>query len=467
MSQLDAPNVYLLWESRRFPLRSLTAKYFVVRSESMVRRHSPNQIPPVLNGTLVSDFGDDIPVLFRVSGTDRKTARCQLSPLSVAKLKRIEQLNSTWQAELMAAAARRAEVASEQAKHAPTVVAPLPPARPKSAPEASPLASPASTYSDSAAAGSENFSAADSSRQRSGWSRYAIALAVAAGILGLLFFRPGGDSQRRLTQTESQSDTQSADNRGVASSVNTAEPDNDKKLSSRDRTSTANNVAQSQASENTPSNRVDETGNNVATEASARNRETDTQQTDSSDLTSSDSIAQTNATVGSKNNPNQTPKPRDKSREASRSRFNERIRGQLATQNRDLAKLEALHATALKRQSDNAKDSKSSRAVKISEAKKELEAAKKQVNDSESLLEQLAPLIADENIGTAEVQEIKDELADAKRRRDAKERLVKELRQAASRSASVRPASEIDELVAKLSRKRAEIQRLERQLKRD
>jgi signal recognition particle GTPase len=122
---------------------------------------------------------------------------------------------------------------------------------------------------------------------------------------------------------------------------------------------------------------------------------------------------------------------------------------------------------AERQKASKARDSKLSRARKISEAEKELDAVETRIDESESLLEQLAPLIADENIGTAEVQEIKDQLADAKQRRDVKKQELKELRETASLSVSSPETSEIAELSAKLSRKRDEIQRLEREIKGD
>ena len=459
MSQLDAPNVYLLWESQRFPLRSLTSKYFVVRCESMVRRHSPNQTPPVLNGTLVSDFGEDIPVLFRVSGTDRKLARCQLSPLSGAKVRRIEQLNSAWQAELMAAAAKRAEAVNEEAKQEQAaresaVVAPLAATKIESRSTAASQV-PVAPSTAPVATGGQDSRATATSMQRTGWARYAIAFAVAAGIMALLFFRPGRDAQRQLTQSSQQSNGIPAD----ATSKVAGRGDTSKAAvhPGIHNSAQAGEAVPSKASATNSSLEAFESGQPLA-----KDRRASSSQTDATGGTSKSPNPKSNASIGSANKSTPTAK-----RDADRSSFISRVKRQLATENRDLAKLEALHATALERQASKARDSKLSRARKISEAEKELDAVETRIDESESLLEQLAPLIADENIGTAEVQEIKDQLADAKQRRDVKKQELKELRETASLSVSSPETSEIAELSAKLSRKRDEIQRLEREIKGD
>lgn len=399
-TDLALPEVYLLWESRRFPLRSLCTKQFVVQCESIVRGHNPNQPAPVCNATLTSDLSDDdIPVLFRVTGTDRQFARCQLAALSHAKSERIERLNSAWQSALSVAAIQRVEAAktaeaerraaSDQAASAQAAAAiaaadPLQTTRDTSTP-----AKPAPVVADN---------------RSSNLARYSLAAVIAMTVLGLLFARFGNEETNKVASTDTSAIASETSAKGELKEA--------------------------------------DIGNPSLTDAPAK----------SSDKSPTSGVAQASA---------QSPTmPRDADSSATSDAAIAKLELRLDKSRRLMEQATRDHQEALAQQAGQHAKMKAKHAAKLAEATSELEQANKKVSDGESLLNDLAPLIADENIGTAEVDKIKQDLADAKKLADSKRDDAKRLRQQAALGFDLPMQDEIDALATKRRLIEQDIQQL-------
>ncbi|QDT11335.1 hypothetical protein [Planctomycetes bacterium K23_9] len=473
-----APELCLLWESQRFPIRSLSTKQFVVRCESMVRGHDPNQLAPVMNGTLMSDFGEDIAVLFRVCGTDQKFARCQLAALSHSKTKRIERLNSAWQSALARAAEKRAQqarrkreqerqaeierltkaqqiadqkAAAAQASAIASATTPVPesdisktqlPANP--APENAPAVAPIAQQSadavfaasqfdasqataTTAAASSESSLAPDGkppahppASQRSNLARYCLASLIALAVVGLLFARGGGD--KKLAATNQQQTEQQQTGTAPQSLASTPTRQQDRADTSQITTPDAA-YATAHATANDPA--LDPTHDN-APDAGSKATSVTSPETPANRRQPTQSVAQaapTNVDV---------PVMPTIADQASMQRTERRIERAQA----QLAQLTKQRESALADQASAIEKTQAEKAGQLAAAKSELTEASQAVTKLQKLLRDLAPLIADENIGTAEVEKIEQDLVNAKARQAEKKAAVQQLRQSFSAAGS-------------------------------